>query len=89
MDENAKFVNETDYKSLWKYSYDECERLKETNSALMDKIEDLERELSEVRLELTDTDGRRMMLEDRVSNLQGQVTAYQYAIRYHMAGDAQ
>lgn len=87
MEENTKFVNETDYKALWKHSYDECERLKETNSALTDKVEDLERELAEVRRELTDERNHVDVLEGRIDNLMGQVDAYKYAIRYHMAGD--
>lgn len=87
MEENTKFVNETDYKALWKHSYDECEKLKETNSALMDKVEDLERELAEARREAEDVRGHVDVLEGRIDNLMGQVNAYQYAIRYYMAGD--
>jgi chromosome segregation ATPase len=88
MENKKTFVDETDYKALWKHSYDECEKLKETNSALTDKVEDLEQELAEVRRTLTDANDHIRRLEARIDNLIGQVDAYKYAIRYCMAGDA-
>lgn len=89
MEEAKKFVDETDYKGLWKYSYDKCEHLTEENSDLLDKIEDMEREFAEMRRELQDRDDEIRRLEERVVNLLGQVDAHKYAIRYCMVGDAQ
>ena len=88
MEDNTKFVNETDYKSLWQGSRDERERLKETNSALTDKVEDLERELAEARRALQDAEHDKAAMGDHINRLTGEVSGLKYAIRYCMAGDA-
>jgi len=87
MEDKETFVEETNYKELFDCKYAQCKRLEETNSALTDKVEDLERELAEARREAADVRGHVDVLEGRIDNLMGQVDAYKYAIRYHMAGD--
>ena len=87
MGENTNFVNETDYKSLWEYTNRKCNEAEELASARLDQIEDLEKELAEARRSLADERSHVDVLESRIDNLCGQVDAYKYAIRYHMAGD--
>ena len=88
MEENTKFVNETDYKALWEYTNKKCNEAEELASARLDQIEDLEKDLAEARRALEDERGHVDVLEARIDNLIGQVDAYKYAIRYYMAGDA-
>lgn len=88
MEETAKFVNETDYKSLWEYSNKKRDEAEALASERMDQIEDLERELAEARRARIDANNRIRCMEARIENLLGQIDAYQYAIRYYMAGDA-
>lgn len=87
MENNKTFVDETDYKSLWEYSNKKREEAEDLASARLDQIEDLEKELADARREVADVRGHVDVLEGRVDNLMGQVNAYQYAIRYYMAGD--
>ncbi len=88
MEENTKFVNETDYKSLWEYTNKKRDEAEALASDRLDQIEDLETELADVRRSLTDANDHIRRLEARIDNLIGQVDAYKYTIRYYMAGDA-
>ena len=88
MEEKKNYVDETDYKALWEYTNKKCNEAEELASARLDQIEDLEKELAEVRRTLTDANDHIRRLEARIDNLIGQVDAYKYAIRYYMAGDA-
>lgn len=87
MEENTKFVNETDYKSLWEYTNKKRDEAEALASDRLDQIEDLEKDLAEARRALEDERGHVDVLEARIDNLIGQVDAYKYAIRYYLAGD--
>jgi septal ring factor EnvC (AmiA/AmiB activator) len=88
MEENTKFVNETDYKSLWEYVNKKCNEAEALASKRLDQIEDQEKELAEARRALEDSEDYAKRLEARIDNLIGQVDAYKYAIRCFGAGDA-
>lgn len=91
MEDNKTFVDETDYKSLWEYSNKKRGEAETLASARLDQIEDLERQLAEVRRELQDAQDRYKTTTDylnkKLNKAMGAIDAYQYAIRYYMAGD--
>ena len=86
------FVNETDYKALFEYKCKEAEEQKRLAADRLDQIEDLERQLAEVRRDLQDAQDRYTTTTDylnkKLNEAMGAIEAYQYAIRYYMAGDA-
>ncbi len=89
--EEQNYVNETDYKALWEYSHKKFEEADRLASERLDQIEDLERQLAEVRRELQDAQDKYRTTTDylnkQLSEATGAIEAYQYAIRYYMAGD--
>jgi len=87
MEDKKTFVEETNYKALWEYSNKKREEAEALASARLDQIEDLERKLADARREAADVRCHVDVLKGRIDNLMGQVNAYQYAIRYYMAGD--
>jgi len=87
MEDKKTFVEETNYKALWEYSNKKREEAEALASARLDQIEDLERKLADARREVADVRCHVDVLKGRIDNLMGQVNAYQYAIRYYMAGD--
>lgn len=90
MEDKKTFVEETDYKALWKYSYDKCEELKETNSALTDKVEDLEKKVADLTRELEDERERlagcRTYYDKQVTQFTAMLDAFKYCIRYGGVG---
>lgn len=88
MEDNTKFVNETDYKSLWEYTNKKRDEAEALASDRLDQIEDLEQELAEVRRELQDAEHDKANMGDHINRLTGEVSGLKYAIRYYMAGDA-
>ena len=86
-----EFVNETDYTSLWEYSHKKFEDAEKLASERLDQIEDLERELAEVRRALHDMEDRynttTAYLNKQLDKATGAIEAYQYCVRYYMTGD--
>ena len=91
MEDNKTFVDETDYKSLWEYSNKKREEAEVLAAERLDQIEDLERQLAEVRRDLQDAQDRYTTTTDylnkKLNEAMGAIDAYKYAIRYYMAGD--
>lgn len=86
MDDNKTFIDETDYKPLFMHVVKERDELKAQLSDKQDTIEDMEREVTELRLECDSKKRHIDILEGRIDNLQGQVDAFKYCVRNYMVG---
>ena len=87
MENSKNFVNETDYKALWKFVTEQNEQLKVNNADQLDQIEDLEMELAAAKRHITDLEGQLESNGNALSRLGGEVAGLRYAIRFMGAGD--